>query len=196
MSRQTRKMRLFAVLVMAVVAIPAVAGADGIDDRAAALYQAMAPSACLPDSISAPSVFEFSYKVPAQPGKPLPLRIYQFACSMGDLIVEHVYVSYSAAEGLQLVAFAQPNYDVRCANGPTNVTIECTRRIDGFGTLLALPNSTIDPATGAITTCLHWLPSPCAAIARVWELQDGRYVLTAAEGLPPLDGGADSRPTE
>lgn len=189
-------MRYRRLLGLSFIVLPAStlpAAADSIDDRAQTVFEAIAPDICSLDGPPIPEVFRLTYEPLMQPGKAAAIRIYRFPCSSNGFFVEHVYLSHTAAAGTQLVAFAQPNYDISCANGPTNMTIECATRVDGFGTLIALPNSTIDPETGTITACRHWLPAPCSLIARIWVLRDGRYVLTEAEGLPPLD--ADTEPT-
>lgn len=172
-------------LVVLAVAIPRAASADEMVDRARAIYEAVVPVSCLGDITPKPEVFDLTSGALAYPGKSGAIRIYRFACRSNDRLTEHVYVSSTAIDGSQLMTFAQPNYEIGCVNGATNMTIECTTRVDGFGSLVALANSSFDPATATITACRFWLPPPCNAVARVWVLRDGRFVLTEAEGLAP-----------
>ncbi|MCC6736386.1 MAG: hypothetical protein IT534_09695 [Bauldia sp.] len=172
-------------LVAVLATLPRTAAADETDAQARGIYEAVAPRSCSGDVVPIPEVFNLTYPALAEPGQSTTVRIYRFSCRSSEQLTEHVYLSSTAAEGLQLMTFAEPTYSIGCGNGPTNMTIECTTRVDGFGSLIALPNSSFDPATATITACRFWLPPPCVAVARVWVLRDARFVLTEAEGLAP-----------
>lgn len=127
----------------------------------------------------------------ARPGKAVALRIYRFPCSSGEILNSHVYIRHSAAEGVQPIAFAWPDFEVSCANGATPPPrVVCTFRIVGYGTHIAITNTTFDPETGAVSACRYWLPGPCADPS-VWVLRDGRYVLSVFEGQPVADERRD-----
>lgn len=137
----------------------------------------------------APEVYELSYRPTwLEPGdSDRPLHLYRFFCSAGAYNEAHVYLIWTAEDGVQPVSFAQPRitYEQAAEGDDTEIV---GLAMTGMTTKARLVNSVFDGATGTVTEWSCWRGLCDASSRGEWRLVDGAFSLVSYDVDPAYDG--------
>jgi hypothetical protein len=140
-------------------------------------------------SMYEPETYELTYRPswedPSEPER--ALHIYRIFCGAGAYNEQHVYYSWTASDGVQLLTFARPRFTAHFVDDNPDGALESIET-NGMAATLRLVNSTFDPATGTVIEMSCWRGLCDASSRGQWVLSDGEFKLVTFDIDPTYDG--------
>lgn len=137
-----------------------------------------------------PKTYDLSYRYDfdAADTPDRSLRIYRLFCGSGAYNLQHVYMSWTADDGIRVLNFAQPTFVATQAD-PDNPDSALTGiTLTGQSATSVLINSVVDPKTGTISSQSCWRGLCDASSIGIWVLDGPEYRLQRFLVDPTYDG--------